>query len=405
MTNPVGELVLLGNPRGSTVAKKSRRSRTGKKKGRSAAQRAATARMLAANRAARSGKRKATKVRRKRRTARRSAAAASSAPRTGGRRKRHTHWGPVSAHERRVNPKRRRKHARRRNPAVSATATTRVMTSTPGRRRTFGVAGLSAKLKRLPAVLSDTVWPKATVDKLKSGGGIVVGGVGTLFGGTLVGRVTLPLALRFAPKVATSKLGSRLVALLTYASSAWIVSRAFPGLSVRTRRAMLVGGAAVSLVEAAKPGLVAKGISHLPIIGKPLTDGLVNLEASLSDYVADSLGVAMNGYEQLADYDQLGDAEDNEASRLIPHDPTDPIDDRRETMAAAEGMSGAQGDDTPASAMGANSLGMGGEDGDQLADYDQLGDTIGGEDDGGGMGCANVPTGAEDLLHVQSADL
>jgi hypothetical protein len=75
------------------MAKRRKAKRSGGKKRRTAAQKAATRRMVAANRSKRGGG--GTK---KRRTKKRASA------------KRHTHWGKVSSHKRRVNPRRKSAH-------------------------------------------------------------------------------------------------------------------------------------------------------------------------------------------------------------------------------------------------------------------------------------------------------
>lgn len=137
---------------------------------RKAAAQAAFPTMTKKRRRRRSRKAQAPKVARKRRR------------RSRGRHHKHTHWGKVMAHSRRVNPRKRRRHLRRRrNPGIVSSVLTPIKENAIG----FGIASIANRMAIGPLLAS-----------LLPAGNPLVLSAGQLAAGPLIAA----LGKRFLPK-------------------------------------------------------------------------------------------------------------------------------------------------------------------------------------------------------------
>lgn len=280
--------MLLGNPARTMktgTLKKAKTSPMAKKR-RSAAQKAATAKMLRANKARRSSKKS---VSRKARKSRRPVKAATSRKSRKSRKSRRvatvarkatirriyvgkTKGRKVKLEIRRVKRKSRRKSRARGsllrtislNPALSIKAFIAPVTGV--------VANLKASMSSAAGIA-----------------GMAGGAIGAVAGGTLLARVTMPLALRFAPSFAASPMGARAIAALNYYGAAFLLAKFLP-VSDKIKRGILAGGVAAAVIEVVRPGTVQQAVVMVPIIGPLIAGNLGGIEPDLAGYVDDAIG-------------------------------------------------------------------------------------------------------------------
>lgn len=294
MTNP-GALLLMGNPARtkSTKTKAARRAAKAKKpkgstmakKPRTAAQKAATKRMLAANRA----KRRATKAPKR---AKRAAYAAPAKTRKAKRGKR-------SASAKKVRKAKRRARRSVKNVVASKGTTVNVRRVKRGTvRRAKKRSGRVVRRVRVnPAIgFLDgfTGFGKNMADVTKGGvkgwAFAILGAGGAVFTGTLLNRVTTPFITNIAPGLALHPLFARLWAASNAYLGGFLLAKFLP-LDPRTKRAMLMGGTVSAVAELIKPGMVAMVIGKVPVVGPLFSGGVAKLDG-LGEYTR----MALNGY-------------------------------------------------------------------------------------------------------------
>jgi hypothetical protein len=124
------------------------------------------------------------------------------------------------------------------------------------------------------------------------------GAVASIFAGTLLARVTMPLAMKAMPSVAASEMGARVLSFANYYTGGWAVAHFTPGLKPQTRDALLFGTVIASVVEVIRPGTIQALVAKIPGVGEAIAGHLSGIESELSDYVQQALaGLGHNGYE------------------------------------------------------------------------------------------------------------
>jgi hypothetical protein len=271
------------NPRNPTMARKARKS----KKPRSAAQRAATARMLAANRSAKRHKRKARRA---------SAPIKRRAKRRSSGRRHRVHNVPASTGTVVVVRKVRRgavRHAKRRSGRAL---------------RAFRVnpAGSMSGLIMGPHGLIGSLGHVADNLKSVAGGGIksmaiaAAAGAGSIVAGTVVKGVIVRAAMKVAPVWSAGPVGARVLTGLSYYGTGWAIAR-FAVKDQRTKSAILAGTVIATALEIFRPGTVTDILAKLPIVGdmfgKKIAAKVAGMDADLGAYVEGELGAYVEGYQ------------------------------------------------------------------------------------------------------------
>lgn len=283
--NPVA--MLYGNPKKpkeATVAKKT-------KKRRSAAQRAATARMIAAmkaKRAGRSTKRKARRSKRKAHASRPVKARRSSSRRRARRARRAA--APII---KRVYVAKARKGRARRKVKIEIRRVKRA-----GRRRARKARGSllrtislnpAISLRNLIAPITNVIGNlKQSFGSIAGMAGIAGGAIGAVAGGTLAARVVMPLAMRFFPTFAASPMGARLISVLLYYGSGYAMAKLLP-VNDRIKRGILAGAVVAAVTEVVRPGTVQRMVNEVPFIGPLIAGNLAGIEPELGAYVEQAI--------------------------------------------------------------------------------------------------------------------
>lgn len=143
------------------------------------------------------------------------------------------------------------------------------------------------------------------------------GAGGAVFAGTMVARVTTPVIAKFAPSLLSNPVIPRLLGAAHYYVTGWALAKYTPGISPRTRRAMLTGATAAAVLEAIKPGVVRDTAARLPVVGGLFGNTLSGLADGMGDYVQFALsgnGADGAGHvgEGVSDYVALGDSDAND---------------------------------------------------------------------------------------------
>lgn len=115
------------------------------------------------------------------------------------------------------------------------------------------------------------------------------GMVGTVFAGTILARFIMPTALKMAPSVFGTPMGARALSFAMYYTGGYAIAKFTPGLSQKTRDAIMFGTLAASILEIVKPGIIALGVSKIPGVGPMVAGHLEGIESELNDYVAEAL--------------------------------------------------------------------------------------------------------------------
>lgn len=124
------------------------------------------------------------------------------------------------------------------------------------------------------------------------------GAVASIFAGTLLARVTMPLAMKAMPQLAASEMGARVLSFANYYTGGWAVAHFTPGLKPQTRDALLFGTVLASVVEVIRPGTIQALVAKIPGVGESIAGHLSGIESELSDYVQQALsGLGHGGYE------------------------------------------------------------------------------------------------------------
>lgn len=199
---------------------------------------------------------------------------------------------------------RRRRAARRHVKNVVASRGTRVVVRKVARGRVrharkrsgrrVGVVGVNAGSLSLTGGITGFVGnAKATMNDGVKGFAFAFGGAAaSVVGGGFASQVTGNLLAKFAPSLLSNPIVQRLVGAVNYYLPGWAASKFIPGLSGKSRRAMLTGAAAAALIEVVRPGLMRKTMARVPVVGQFLS-GMEDQAEDLGAYV----GYALNGNE------------------------------------------------------------------------------------------------------------
>ncbi len=282
--NPLA--MLYGNPKRS-AAPSITKGKPVAKKHRSAAQKAAFKKMIAANRSKRSGKRKARRAHK----AHRAVKHAKRSVRRARRSRRAAR--PVVVQTKRIFVRRSRKSRGRRKVRVEMRRVKRK--SRRARRggslfRALSVnpAGiLKAYTGSITGVVSNL---KQSISSASGLAGLAGGAIGAVAGGTLLARLTMPLAIKFAPTFAASPTGARVLSFANYSIAGFVLAKLLP-VNEKIKRGILAGAVAAALVEVIRPGSVQKVVAMVPIVGPMIAGNLGGIEPELGDYIEQ----AMNG--------------------------------------------------------------------------------------------------------------
>ncbi len=221
-------------------------------------------------------------------------------------------------------------------------------------RRNPGAAG-AAHLGFLDGITGVVGNVKATAKTgIKGYAFLALGAGGAVFAGSLVQRVTQPIAEKFAPMLITNPMLARVFAAANFYAPAWLVQK-YLIKDKNLKRGILAGAAVTAILELVKPGLVRENLAKLPVIGGVFGQTLAGLESDLSGYV------------------------DNTMSGLLGHD--------RVTEWDVSGKG-------PTVGMGAYEGGMNGYEGRGLNGYESL----------AGLGCAAAPDTTSELVTSGLAD-
>lgn len=275
--------ILLGNPTRAVKTKgpSSKKAPMAKKK-RTAAQKRATAKMLAANRARRTG-RKASKPR----AARKARASKPRKARKSSRRARkssapiiRTVYVSKRKDKRKVKLQIRRTKRKARRSRRARGSLLRTISLNPA-------LSIKAFIAPVTGVIGNL---KSSVSSAAGIAGIAGGAVGAIAGGTLLARVTMPLAMKVAPGFAVSPMGARVLAVLNYYGAGFLLAKFLP-VNDRIKRGILAGAVVAAVVEVVRPGTVQNLVSKVPVVGPIVAGNLGGIEPELGAY----LDTAMNG--------------------------------------------------------------------------------------------------------------
>jgi hypothetical protein len=285
--------ILLGNPRPSKKTGHKKAAPMAKKK-RSAAQKAATAKLVALNRAKRKGSKPRTS-----RKAKASKPRKTSKRRKGSKRKaskKLVRSMTVSVPKGRVNVKIRRVRRAKRKAHKRRGKIVRTIALNPA----LSLKGFLAPITGVVANL------KASMSSAAGIAGVAGGAIGAVAGGTLLARTTMPLAMKLAPGFATSPMGARALAVLNYYGAGFLLARFLP-VSDKIKRGILAGAVAAAVIEVIRPGTVQGAVAKVPFIGPLVAGNLAGIEPELGSYVEQAMsglglttneaGGAMGAYE------------------------------------------------------------------------------------------------------------
>jgi hypothetical protein len=284
------------NPRKSVMAKKKR----------TAAQRAATARMIAANKAGKRSRRKSRRAsrpavtRRESKAIRRRARAVKHYGKRALGRKVRVHNVPASKGTvvvvRRVARGTVRRAKRRSGFPVRAF-------------RVNPVAGGLGDLLMGPYGLIGSFKHVGANFKAVSGGGIksmaiaAAAGAGSIVLGTMVKATVVKVAMKVAPVWSAGAVGARVLTGVSYYGTGWAVAR-FATKDPRTKSAILAGTVVATVLELFRPGTVTDILAKLPIVGdmfgKKIAATVKGIDADLGAYVEGELGAYVEGYQEQA---------------------------------------------------------------------------------------------------------
>ncbi len=275
--------------RNAPMAKKS-------KKRRSAAQRAATARMLAANRAKRSGRKAKRSARKAHRSSKRRALPARTRHiptlagsnvavyKVSGKSLTHKVRG-----KRRLRPAAKAKALRRRKPFRSVHVN-------PG--FAAGLTGFGGNLKAL------------TSGGIKTWAAGLAGGIGAVAGGTVVKRIVGGVAEKVMPGAMAHPVAGRVIAFGSYYGVGWLLARYLP-VSNTTKKAILASAVIAGAIETMRPGAVQGMVARIPVVGPIIGGGMSSIEG-LGEYAMNGLaGMGLVTLEGDANNARWGDVADD----------------------------------------------------------------------------------------------
>ena len=158
--------------------------------------------------------------------------------------------------------------------------------------RRVGVVGVNAGSLSLTGGLTNFLGnAKATMKDGVKGFAFAFGGAAvSVAGGAFTSQVTGNLLARFAPSLLGNPILSRLLGAVNYYLPGWAASKFIPGLSGKSRRAMLTGAAAAALLEVVRPGMIRGALQQVPVIG-----GLMGMAEDQASDLGAYVGYALNG--------------------------------------------------------------------------------------------------------------
>lgn len=158
--------------------------------------------------------------------------------------------------------------------------------------RRVGMVGVNAGSLTLAGGLTNFLGnAKATMQDGVKGFAFAFGGAAvSVAGGAFTSQVTGNLLARFAPGLLGNPILSRLLGAVNYYLPGWAASKFIPGLSGKSRRAMLTGAAAAALLEVVRPGMIRGALQQVPVIG-----GLMGMAEDQASDLGAYVGYALNG--------------------------------------------------------------------------------------------------------------
>ncbi len=146
---------------------------------------------------------------------------------------------------------------------------------------------------------------KASLTSATGIASVAGGAIGAVAGGTLMARVTMPLALRFFPTFAASPMGARALAVFNYYGAGYLLARFLP-VNERIKRGILAGAVVASVVEVIRPGSVQMIVAKVPVVGPMIAGNLGGIEPELGAYIEtalNGLGLSTNESGALSGYE------------------------------------------------------------------------------------------------------
>lgn len=181
------------------------------------------------------------------------------------------------------------------------------------RARRVGVVGVNAGAMTLTGGITGFMGNvKATMKDGVKGFAFAFGGAAvSVAGGAFMSRITSQVVSRVAPTMLSNPIVSRLLGAVNYYLPGWAASKFVPGLSGKSRRAMLTGAAAAALIEVIRPGMIRDVMVRVPVVG-----GLMGVAEDQADGVGAYVAYALSGDSRSNQYPYTGD-EDNSMGQYV----------------------------------------------------------------------------------------
>lgn len=160
------------------------------------------------------------------------------------------------------------------------------------RAKRVGVVGVNAGALSLTGGITGFLEnAKATMKDGVKGFAFAFGGAAvSVAGGAFTSQITGNIIGRFAPSLLTNPIVSRILGAVNYYLPGWAAAKFIPGLSGKSRRAMLTGAAAAALLEVVKPGMIRGALQRVPVIG-----GLMGMAEDQAADLGAYVGYALSG--------------------------------------------------------------------------------------------------------------
>lgn len=228
---------------------------------------------------------------------------------------------------------RRRSKARTRIRNVFASKGARVVVRRVGRghvrkptkkqrrsARRVGTVGVNAGSLSLTGGITDFLGnAKATMRDGVKGFAFAFGGAaGAVAGGAFMSRITTGIVGKVAPSMLSNPIFARLLGAVNYYLPGWALSKFVPGLSGKSRRAMLTGAAAAALIEVIRPGMIRDVMVRVPVVG-----GLMGMAEDQADGVGAYVAYALSGDGHASRYPYTDDEGVGEYVALNNYESTD----------------------------------------------------------------------------------
>ena len=191
------------------------------------------------------------------------------------------------------------------------------------RARRVGTVGVNAGALTLSGGLTGFLGnAKATMKDGVKGFAFAFGGAaGAVAGGAFMSRLTNGVVGKFAPSLLSNPIVARLLGAVNYYLPGWALSKFVPGLSGKSRRAMLTGAAAAAIVEVIRPGMIRNVMVRVPVIG-----GLMGMAEDQADGVGAYVAYALSGDGHASRYPFTDDDSMSDYVALNNYESTDGFD-------------------------------------------------------------------------------